>query len=139
EIAAGGPLRLKDRLGRSAGHALTTPDRAVASERAHPQLRPVPRHVRVVPAEPGQPRSVWAEARGGVEVTAGREHSPRLPAAQVHRRQGVDRFPSWLGMILPHAHDPAAPAVNNDISVPETGLWGQPFRRAARPLAVELP
>src|SRR5438309_873717 len=41
-------------------------------------------------------------------------------------------------MILPHAHDPAAPAVNNGISVAETALCGQPFRRATRPLTVEL-
>src|SRR5438094_10259343 len=78
EFAAGGPLRLKDRLGRPAGHAFTTRDRAVASEGAQPQLCAVPRHVRLGPAQPGQPSSVWAQARGGVKVTAGGGHGPRL-------------------------------------------------------------
>src|SRR5438552_14421688 len=50
EFAAGGPLRLKDRLGRPPGHAFTTRDRAVASERAQPQPRRVPRPDRMVPA-----------------------------------------------------------------------------------------
>jgi hypothetical protein len=47
----------------------------------HPQLGSVPRHLRMSPCEPCQPRSVWTDARRRVEVVARGDHLPGALAA----------------------------------------------------------
>ena len=92
----------------------------------------------MIPSQPGQPRSIGAEARGSVEVVAGNEHGPGGPAAQVDGHQGVDGFSSRVGMILTHTDQTIATAIDDGIGVPEAVSGRQPFRRPARPLPVEL-
>src|SRR6202035_1103001 len=53
------PGRLKDRFLFAARYFAGLGEAAVIGERAHPQLVPVPRHVRVIPSEPREVRSGW--------------------------------------------------------------------------------
>src|SRR3989442_9626080 len=55
QLAARGPLRLKDRLGWTTDHPFTARDRAVPPESARPPLGPVPPHVGMIPGQPGHP------------------------------------------------------------------------------------
>ena len=64
------PGRLKDALGGAAGDAPLRGEPSGGRQLRHPQLGAVPRHLRVVPAEPGEPPPVGAEARRRVEVVA---------------------------------------------------------------------
>ena len=86
QLAGGAPERLQDRLVRAAGHEPLAGDGAVAGELRRPQLRAVPRHARVVPAEPRQAPPVRADARGGVEVVAGGHVPAARPARRLARR-----------------------------------------------------
>ena len=63
QVSRWAPRRLHDRLLGTAGDAPRVADRAVRPELAHPQLRAVPRHPRVIPAEPRQSRSVGRDPR----------------------------------------------------------------------------
>ena len=94
------PLRLPDRLGRAAGHEA----RLLRSvKRRDPELGAVPRHVRVVPAGPGQLRAVRTEPGERVEVAPRREHARLALAVGRQRDQLVGRLAGAVG--LAHAHD----------------------------------
>ena len=73
ELAVGRPLRLGDRLVDAAGRQLGRPQRPVGGDRRDPQPRGVPRHVGVVPLEPGEPVGGRRQARRGDEVGAADE------------------------------------------------------------------
>src|SRR5439155_23939326 len=62
EDAAGRPFRLKNRFRITTGHLDLLGDSPIAGKAADPQLRSVPRHVRMMPFEPGQPGSVRTDA-----------------------------------------------------------------------------
>ncbi len=90
--SCGVPGGLEDRLLRAAGEA---PGGGRVGERGEPELGPVPGHVRVIPAGPGEQRAVGAESREGIEVAAGGEHlrpPPRRRAGA--RRSGSPASPS---------------------------------------------
>ena len=72
--AVGAPGRLHDALGGAAGDAARSAEPGGRQLR-DPQLSAVPRHLRVIPAQPGEHAPVGAHARGGVEVVAGGQHA----------------------------------------------------------------
>ena len=65
--------RLGDRLVDPAGRQLGRPERPVGGDRRDPQPGGVPRHVGVVPLEPGEPVAGRRQARRGDEVRAADE------------------------------------------------------------------
>src|SRR5215213_8470149 len=56
------PFRLEDRFVRTAGDQTRVLGHAIVVQVGEPKLGAVPRHVWVVPGEPGQPRALRAEA-----------------------------------------------------------------------------
>ena len=81
--------RRPTRAGRPTPRGRRRRSRAAAGsvERRHPQLGPVPGHVRVVPAGQGEPAAVRADPREGVEVAPPREHGRLVGPVE---RQGDD-------------------------------------------------
>src|SRR5438105_3002820 len=82
EPAVGAPAGLADRFGGTAGNAAGMANRAVRVERRNPQLRAVPGHVRVVPAQPRQLCAVGTDARRSEEVVPADDRA-RLAGAVV--------------------------------------------------------
>ena len=70
--AVGRPFRLADGFGSSASHHFrrTRDQGAVRRHRRSPKLGTFPGHIGVIPGQPGQSRTVRAEARRGVKVAA---------------------------------------------------------------------
>jgi hypothetical protein len=134
--ALGVPLGLEDRLRGAAG------DQAGVGrvlERGDPELGPVPGHVRVVPAGPGEPAAVGADAGEGVEVAPAGEHGRLAGAVE---REGDDLVLGFAGAVdLTHADDGAPVGAEPHVGVAQAGgalrLGRDRDRLLAEPLAVE--
>ena len=63
------------------------------ADRGYPQLGPVPRHPRVIPADPGQRGAVRRRGREGVEVRTADQHPDRagVVGGRAVQRHGYDR------------------------------------------------
>ena len=117
EDALGRPLGLEDRLLGPAGHELGRRERAVAVELGAPQRAAVPRHVGVVPGEPGQAPAIGAEARRGVEIAA-RDQHPLVPAAvEGHGDDGVEGLGFAVPVVFAHTDQPPARGVDHRVGV----------------------
>jgi hypothetical protein len=134
------PVRRPARLGRPGGRVTGHDPRrarpAVRSDRGHDTLRPVPGQVRVVPAEPREPRPVGREPRRRDEVAAGDEdvHRERVfcrRAVERDRDQRVGRL-AGARVILAHGQDPAPPMVQLQVCEPEWTNRGERGRRPVR-------
>src|SRR5205814_8105058 len=90
ELAVRTPFGLKDRLFGPAGDRPLVAQGPVAGEVGQPQLRAVPGHTWVVPAQPGEAATVWADARRRIEVMARSD------------RAGVGRAIGWQRDKLVH-------------------------------------
>ena len=114
------PRRREDRLASPAGDQARRAPRSLRTLRptyvthrvtkvgaSDPELGPVPGHVGVVPAGPADRRAVGGEAREGVEVAAGGDHSRLGRAVDRQRHHLVLRFA--VGAVdLAHADDGGA-------------------------------
>ena len=107
----GGPFGLNHRLPLVGAHH----DRGIfQAGRQQPrgvQPRGIPGHVRVIPGQPCEVRSVGGRPRGGVEVGTPNEHCPVIPG-RVFAGGDVQHDDRGLGVeirarpaILPHAND----------------------------------
>ena len=69
--------------------------------------RPIPRHVWMIPSEPGKPLSIRREPRRSIEIVPGRQHlyGPAI-VAEIDGYNGINRL-AVHRVILAHA-DPAA-------------------------------
>ncbi len=90
ERAVGGPLGLDDRFIRTAGREDGLAERPVRGHRRDPQPGRVPRHVGVVPLEPGEPGSVRGEPRRRDEVRPRHEDARLAVAIERHVHDLVD-------------------------------------------------
>ena len=92
--ALGVPLGLEDRL---LGPPATRRRVGAVLQRRDPELGPVPGHVRVVPAGPGEPAAVGADPGEGVEVAPGGEHGRLAGAVEGERDDLVLGFAARRG------------------------------------------
>ncbi len=131
------PLGLDDRLVQAARRQVRGIEIAVAPDRGDPQAGRVPRHVRVVPLEPGEPGPVRRQTGSGEEVGAFDEDPRRPFAIEGHvddRRDGL----AIAAVILAHGQEPAAPAVEPQVGVAVVTLGRDGLGlRAARVQAVQ--
>ncbi len=134
QLAGGVPLGLEDRLLGAAG------DQAGVGhviQRRDPELGSVPGHVRVVPAGPGEPAAVGADAGEGVEVAPAGEHG-RL--AGPVEREGDDLVLGFAGAVdLAHADDGAPVWSEPHVGVAQAGGAVGRGRDRQRLLAQLLP
>ncbi len=134
--ALGVPLGLEDRLLRPAGDQARV---GRVLQRRDPELGPVPGHVRVVPAGPGEPAAVGADPGEGVEVAPGGEHGRLAGAVE---REGDDLVLGFaLAVDLAHADDRAPVRGEPHVGVAQgagaLGLGADRDRLLAEALAVE--
>ncbi len=108
------PLRLIDRLGRPAGHPPRVRRRAVRSQVGDNELRPVPRHIRVIPLHPRHLCAVRTDTREGVEISTRPDHDRLGRAIGRERHDLVDRL--TLGR-MPLADTDNRPAVRRQLHV----------------------
>lgn len=143
EGAVGGPVRLGDRLLRSARDGPRAAQDAVLGDVGEDQFGAVPGHARVVPGEPGRLRAVGREPGAGDEpVPAVGEFAHRVAVLRrrpVERHRGHD--PSYVGGSVPGEllqHAPhfapfgAQPRVHPAQSAAHRGHGGQRARPRVR-------
>ena len=138
ERAVGAPFGLQNRCipARVAGDAARIEQRAVARHVGQPQLGGIPRHARVVPADPGQPRPVGREPRRGIEVVALMQRLG-LAALQRHGDEQILRLNVLAPMVFGHADQPPARRVHRRVGVTRIELRRD--RRGGRRIVGGLP
>ena len=146
--AVGRPFRLEDRFRRPARDQPGFAERAMLADFGEVEHGAVPRHVGMIPSEPGEPFSVGRQPRRRVEVVPAREHaSGTLPAlgrvggGEVDGDDGIDRL-AGDRVILAHAEPALAARVDHAVGktplAPARGRRGrQRLRLGARCLAIE--
>ena len=108
--AVGRPFRLEDGFGCASGDYAWLSWHALSADVGKIEQRAVPRHVGVIPRQPGELVSVGRKSRRGVEIVPARKHAPGLAAAvEIDGDDGIDRLAAER-VILAHA-DPAIAAV----------------------------
>ena len=132
------PGRLGDPRPCVAGHDRRRSERAVRPDVRDHALGPVPGHVRVVPARPGQAPSVRREARRGHEVgPAGQLHHARRVVrgrpVERDRDERVDRLPVLERVILADADQAVARRVEAHVRVAPATDRRKRCRRPVRP------
>ena len=117
---------------------------AISGHLRDPELGGVPRHVRVVPADPREPAPVGAEARRGVEVEAAVNRRWLAPAAGHRHEQGLGLL-ARAAMVLGHADQPAPGVVHGRVGVADgdrrrdrSRRLGAVHRPAVQPLVGEV-
>ena len=88
-----------------------------------PQLRSIPRHVRVAPRDPAQARTVGTESRRGIEVVAGGNHLAGGAAIERHAHERRHRL-AVAGMVLADADQPVPQRIDRVVRIEPL-----PFRR----------
>src|SRR5689334_7455894 len=94
--AFGAPLRLKNRFSRTACNLLNIGQAMFRAEIALPKVGSVPRHVGVIPRQPGQRAAIRSETRRRIEIVASGKYSRFGRSVARHRDQFVDSLPSLL-------------------------------------------
>ena len=102
---------------------------AVGIELGQPQVAALPRHARMVPAQPGEPAAVGRQARAGEEVVAAGQHR-LLAGAQGDGDDRVDRLARGR-VVLAHGDQPVARRVEHRVGVAEGAAAGDGPRRLA--------
>ena len=146
ELALLGPAGLGHGVPAAAVDDDLVPDGPVRSQVAHVQGGVVPRHVRVVPGDPGQVLAVGGQGGGGDEVGARHERAHRgvvagRGAVQGDGHQGVDRL-AGAAVVLPDGVDQAAGGVDLQVPVayvPVDGQRDQPAQAVGDVVAVQAP
>jgi hypothetical protein len=139
EPAIGRPRRLEDRFLGAAGDADGRLRQAARIEVREIERRAVPRHVRVIPLQPGELRAVGAQHGIGIEVRAGGQHdaSRRRRGAQRNRHDRGGRLGVALRVVFAHAEQPLPGHVHPALRV-EVALRRERLRRLAGGEGVEL-
>src|SRR5712691_6276388 len=137
QLALRSPLRLADRLARTAGDLARRRDRPVRVELPDPELGPVPWHVRVVPREPREPASFGAELWRRVEIVAAREHDRIASPVHIECDERVDSLAFPARMVLAHGEDTLAFAVDREVRMAHIPLGADGARRPCGILPVE--
>ncbi len=117
QAAVVAPHRGQHRLPVAAHHDLVP---RVAG-RGHPQLGPVPRHPRMIPADPGQHAAIRGRCREGVEVRAADQDPDRAGIAgrRAVKRHGHDRpGDPAAGVPLPDAPHLVSAGTEHEVSEP---------------------
>ena len=142
ERPVGPPSGLVNRLGLPARQASWIAERAGSRDRRHPQLGPVPRHLRVPPRQPRQGVAAWTEPWRRVEIVAGREDlgfsggrpvvvgRPFTGRLNRNSDQRVDRF-AGSRVVLADTDQTAARAVENRVGIEPLAGRSDRERRAA--------
>ena len=91
ERAIGRPAGLEDRFIVAAGDFARRAERAVARDRCDEQLGAVPRHVGMIPREPGELAAIGADARVGIEIGAFDERRD-FAICETHGHDAVGRL-----------------------------------------------
>ena len=116
--------------------SIASPSVPSGSNAATRRQRGVPRHVRVVPLEPGEPRPVRREPRGGDEVGA-LDEDLRVAAVERDGDDGVGRL-GVHGVVLADGVEAAAGEVRPEVGVaPRTGRRDRHRRLGTRIEPVE--
>ena len=116
EDAVGRPLRLGDRFVDAARGQIARAEAAVVDEGGDPQARGVPRHVGVIPFEPGEPPPVGRRTRRGEEIRALVQDARRTFAVE----RDVDDRGARLavaGVVLADGQEPPASRVEAEVGV----------------------
>ena len=119
--AVGRPFRLGDRLLRAARDERRLAERAVRLDRCDPQPAGIPRHVRVVPLEPGQAAPIRRDPRRGQEVGSRDQDRRRLLAVERDRDDRGGRL-ALARVILADGDVPAPPRIGPQVGVPPRSL-----------------
>ena len=130
--AVGRPFRLANRFIGAAGDQARRTQVAIGLHLGQPQLGALPRHARVIPAEPSQRAAIRRQARRGVKIVALGQH--RFGAIWPDRAKRVDRMRSAIGRVqFAHADQALALTVDDKIGVAPSagGVHRQRIRRAA--------
>src|SRR5260370_22444850 len=122
QLALRSPLRLADRLARTAGDLARRRDRPVGAELPDPELSPVPCHVRVVPREPREPVPVSAQLGRRVEIVAARQHDWIAPPVHIECDEPVDSLAFPVRIVLAHVEYALAPPVDPQVRLAHTPL-----------------
>ena len=116
--------------------SIASPSVPSASNDGDPQQGGIPRHVRVVPLEPGEARPVRRQPWGGDEIGALDEHL-RVPAVERDGDDGVGRL-GLHRVVLADGVEAAAGEVRPEVCVaPRTGRRDRHRRLGARIEPVE--
>ena len=110
------PFRLEDRFTGSARNASRMRDLAIGREIADPGLCRRPRHIGVIPAQPGESISRWVQPRRRIEIGARNENAGLPLAREVDADKRVDRL-CMGGMRFADANQAAAAPVDDAIGV----------------------
>ncbi len=124
------PRRLRDPGHRVARHDRGRAQRAVGSDRRDDALRPVPGHVRVAPADPGEAEPVRREARRRDEVRAAGQLDDarrvlRGRAVQRDRHQRVDGLAALDRVVLADADEASPGCVEAGVRVAPAAIRRQ--------------
>ena len=137
QYAIGGPAGLEDADLAAPRDQLGAADLSVAAEFGQEEPSPIPRHVRVLPGDPGQGLTVGGEARCGEEVVPVGNDPRGFAAVRGEDHQFVDGLAVLAGrFIVAFAlrHDPAL--IGRELQVGESlfprdcGGWSDGFRTA---------
>ncbi len=99
--AVRGPLGLKDRFRYTACYTRCLPRGAVVLDRCNPQLGTVPRHIGMVPGQPGKLQAIRAKPRGRIKIVA-RDQNLCLAVGEIDADDGIDGFSTGLGVVFPY-------------------------------------
>ena len=141
EIAVGRPTRLEHRFVRPARDPARLGHRAIDLDLADPRLGGDPRHVGMIPGEPGQALAIRAYTRRRVEVVARDEDlGRRLSAGEVDARQRVDHL-TGACVVFVDADQAAVPPIDHAVGVAQRACRdrcrGEGARGVAGILAIE--
>ncbi len=139
ELPVGRPGRLHDRLAWAAGDPSGVAELGILADLGEPELGPVPGHVRVVPAEPGELPAVRAEAGRAEEVVAGGQLAAGVALlVEPDRDDTVDRFARG-SVVFAHGEDASTAGIELEIGVTQPLVRGrrQRYRRARCRQAME--
>ena len=141
--AVGRPFRLEDGFGCASGDYARLSWHALGADVGKVEQRAVPRHVGVIPRQPGELVSVGRESRRGVEIVPARQHATGLAiAVEIDGDDGIDRLPAER-VILAHADPAVAALVDHAVGEPPLPVARgrlrrqRPRRGPIRRLAIE--
>ena len=121
------PLRLANRDVAAAGDLARRTQAAVNAHVGQPQLGALPRHLRMIPAQPCQLRTVRRQARRGVKIVTFDQHCYlAVGAVDIDRAKHVLRVVmARVRMQLAHADQALAPLVDDEIGPAPAVRWRQ--------------
>ena len=106
--AVGREGRLKNRFVPAPGYTTLVTECSTRRDIRQPQFGTIPRHVRMVPCQPCQMRTIRTQARGGVEVMSRNQADGLAAAIEINGHDRIDRLAAGA-VIFAHAYDALTP------------------------------